>query len=180
MCAILIKSVLLFISCILFQILIWRLIPERPRHALNFFKALPWLFVIFFGVGGLSGFWMAGIPILDSALYSIAAQFSAIMFFHSFASLIYILACTALAAFSPSMELLKIVEGNMPGGIARSAVEVPLMTAVLFEERYQNMLSTKMIVEKDKRFGLAWRGRLVASIFLSYRRLLGIAGEKGG
>lgn len=179
MCAILIKSLLLFLSCVFLQVLIWRVIPEDSRHKLHFFKALPWMIAIFIGVGSLSGYWMAGIPFLDSIIFSIESQFLAIMCFHFFASMIYISLYTVFAAFSPSMELLKIVESNMPNGIARNEIKLPLIEDVLFKERYENLITTKMILVRDDHFYLAWRGWLVANVFLSIHRLLGITAGKG-
>jgi hypothetical protein len=181
MFVILIKSVFIFSFCVLFHILIWRLIPQRIRHGLNYINILFWLLLIFLGIGSLFGYSIAGIPLSKNTVhYPIDFQFLPIIFFHFFASLIYIHACVALNVFSPSMELLKIVERNMPEGIIRTKVEIPLNKASLFEERYQNLLSTKMVEMKDERFYLTWRGQLIANIFFMYINLLGLSLEKGG
>jgi hypothetical protein len=184
MTSIFVKSIIVFGLCLGFQIFIWRiLVWQRSSLTKNLFTAFPILFIIFFLLGGVITFWISGRTIIfeNSALNAPSwVELLGISLFHIVLSTNYILTYTSFTTFSPSMELLGVLDKNMPQGLPIEYVEMPLFEDVLIDGRISNMIAHKMIQETEGRLTLLPRGQWLARTFLSYRHILGLPDGGGG
>jgi hypothetical protein len=171
MLIILAKSILLFLVCQSLHILIWRI--KRPS------AYLIWLFILFILVP-VSGFIIYGI--LKTIVAGIAftsrelVEWYGIFLLHIALSGGYTLVYPAILVFSPSLEMLKLIEKKMPQGALYEDIDLPL-----FDEknmvclRLDNLIHTVMIKEEEGgKLLLTKRGSFIAKTVFFYRRLLSL------
>ena len=95
------------------------------------------------------------------------------MLFYSSASAIYFLLFSAIEADSPTLTMMAIIGRCGRGGISHDRLIEALNEHAFIRPRLDQMLRDQMLIEIDGRLHAGPRGRLLASVILSYRRLLG-------
>lgn len=170
MISVLIKGCLLFLLCQLVHILIWR--KRRPA-------AYPvWLFLIFIAL-----------PVFGLLAYSalralfLNATLGAGEWLEWYGALLLQVACSgvyanvypAIIVFSPSLEILKIVEQKMPDGVTCEELDLPLFSEKnMLALRFDNLERSSMIREVDGGLVLTKWGMTIARCILFYRRMLSL------
>jgi membrane-bound metal-dependent hydrolase YbcI (DUF457 family) len=159
-----------FIAAFIVHWIIWRVrMPARQSAA---------LLAIFMGTLLLA---LAGMVVLPAVTHLPPMRFWAclhVAIFHTAMTLAYLVAYTGIEERSPSMALLTHVA--QAGGQGRTREE---LVAVLkgfdpVHRRLASMLRDKMTTEETGVYSLTPKGRHWASVFSTWRRLIGIS--KGG
>ncbi len=173
---ILIKGLLLFFLCQCVHIMVWRL--KKPT---TYGVWVPTLLIIFVLLGGLGAAWLATLVIPgDNFVIPYWLEWSAIFLFQLVLSAVYIIGYTAVAAFSPSMELIKVLD-RTPEGLTREQLETPFFQqGALSDSRIDNLVSAELIQENNGYLYLARRGRPLTSLVLFYRHMIGLPDGEGG
>src|SRR5206468_9255040 len=123
MCLILIDGLALFVVSLALHVIVWRI--RRPE---SYRAWLPALLVIFGpAAGGIA--WLA-VPA--------PLQLAAILLLHGSLAAVYIIGYTLVTAFSPSVELLKLLD-RTPGGIPASTLRLPGLAGALTGDRIDNL-----------------------------------------
>lgn len=176
MYSILIKGLLLFLACQVIHIIIWRI--KKPSGYMTWF---PILFVIFVPLAALGAYGLARlVSIPDTEVTTPWLEWSAIMLFQTVLSFVYIIGYTAVAAFSPSMELVKALN-RAPAGLPRDQLATPFFEeTALSNDRINNLIKAELIREEKGFLYLARRGRPMTQLVLFYRHLIGLPDGGGG
>src|ERR1043166_3363692 len=151
----------IFAICWLLQFVIWRI--HRPA-------AYPiWLPIIFLLVplGGILtvGFTRGGSPFGCSAPTTIAA-----FFLHTVIASCYMGGYAGIIEYSPSAEILRVVQANMPHGTPLESLHVSTLTEeALTGKRIQHLLTSRMITVENGALRLTPRGRAVVNLCFAYR-----------
>jgi hypothetical protein len=156
----------LFFSCWTLHAIIWRI--RRP-------EAYPiWLPIIFYVAPAAAAvaFHFVGSQIRfgihEPAL--IAA-----VLLHCMLSACYICGYAGIVEYSPSAEILRVVQANMPQGISPDEFNVTsLSEQALTGKRIRHLTSSKMTYSENGRLSLSRRGRFVVGICKIYRRAFGL------
>jgi hypothetical protein len=159
----------LFCFCLGIHVVVWRVFPVRNQ-------SLRLGMIFSFG------------PFVLIGAYTLASRLAPLSFspvgwsswglaslLHFAASGVYLNLFTAVTGFSPSIGILERVDQSMPHGLARSELVPPWFTDKnLSGTRRENLLATGLICESGGSLHLSPRGRLVAGVFLAFRRFLGL------
>lgn len=176
MYSILIKGILLFLACQVIHIVIWRI--KKPSGYMTWF---PILFIIFVPLAALVAYGLVHFfNIWGDEVATPWLEWSAIMLFQSVLSLVYIIGYTAVAAFSPSMEIIKALN-RAPAGLPRNQLATPFFEeTALSDDRINNLIKAELIREEKGALYLARRGRSMTHLVLLYRHLIGLPDGGGG
>lgn len=176
MCSILIEGFVLFAACLSLHVGWWRI--HRPA---SYRLWLPLLVAIFLGVGPWLGWVMVHRRLLavDAVRPDPATEWAAVMLLHSAASGVYIIGYTLVSAFSPSVEILKVLE-RTPAGLSRAEVDLPFLRRALSGDRVGNLLAGGLIRTDGGRVHLAPTARALTALVLCYRHLVGLPDGAGG
>ncbi len=166
MIEVLVEAAALFAACLALQVLLWRV--KRPE---SYRVWLPLLVAIFF----------VAAPIAEWRLTRTVstAELLAVLLLHGALSGVYVIGYTLIAAFSPSIELLKLLD-RTPGGLRRDELRLPYLETALGGNRAVTLVSDGMIVADGDRVRLGSRGLLVAKLALFYRHTIGLPDGAGG
>src|SRR5260221_7285935 len=117
MCSILLVAIAVFGICLFAHVAMWRI--YRPSA---YRQWLPALVVIFLGLGPTVAWFLirSGALAIGSPVDPLTAWVAALLL-HGAASAVYIIGYTLVSAFSPSVEILKLLERS-PDGLPRADV----------------------------------------------------------
>ena len=176
MCSILIEGFALFVACLSLHVVWWRI--QRPA---SYRQWLPLLVVIFLGVGPTLGWVIVtrGLLAVDTFRPDPVTEWAAVMLLHGATSSVYIVGYTLLSAFSPSIEILKLLE-RMPGGLACAEVDLPFLRRAPGGDRVGNLLAGGLIRTDGDDVYLAPSARALTALVLCYRHLVGLPDGAGG
>jgi hypothetical protein len=165
----------LYAACLLLHVVVWRV--WRPR---TFHQWLPALAVIFLGGGVLLGWWLSDLAHNDGELagHGRALHFVGLMALHLPASLVYIIGYTLISAFSPSVELLKLIE-RAPG-LRRADIDLPYLRTIVGGDRLKNLVSEGMLQVRRDVVRLGPKADRIVRLVLWYRHTVGLPDETGG
>lgn len=160
----------LFLAAFLLHWILWRIrIPRRQTAILLliFLGTLPagliaTMFLPWASLSGPLAFW----------------RVLHISIFHVGMSLAYVVAYSAIEERSPSMTVLTHVADARSEGRAREEIVATLNATAMVDARLSALLRDHMIEEWDGSYSLTTKGRIWATAFSSWRRLLNF--EKGG
>lgn len=176
MCSILLDASALFALCLCVHVVWWRI--RRPTA---YREWLPALVAIFLGVGPAAA-WFAirsGAPAVDVPRLDPAIEWAATLLLHGAASAVYIIGYTLVSAFSPSIEILKLLE-RTPGGVPRAAIDLPYLRTALGSDRVSNLLAGDLIRADGDRVTLAPQAHALTRLVLFYRHAIGLPDGAGG
>jgi hypothetical protein len=165
-CAVLAEATTLFAACLALHVVIWRI--RRPD---SYRQWLPLLVGLFLLLG----------PAIAWRLTSDAAaeERLAALLLHASVSAVYIIGYTLVSAFSPSIEILKLLE-RTPGGLTRADIQLPFLDTALGGNRVLTLVKDGMIQADGDRVQLGRRGQTLASLVLFYRHAIGLPDGAGG
>jgi hypothetical protein len=166
MCAVLGASAALFAGCLLLHVIIWRV--RRPTSYRHWLPLLAALFLVI----GPAIAWraMPDTPWADRL---------AVLLLHASMSTVYIIGYTLVSAFSPSIEILKLLV-RMPGGLPREAVKLPYLDSALGGNRVLTLVNDGMIHADGDGVRLGARGETLVRLALFYRHTIGLPDGAGG
>jgi hypothetical protein len=101
-----------------------------------------------------------------------------ILFLHASLAAVYTIAYTLFTAFSPSIELLKLVDRTP--GVAVSAVRLPFLEGALTTGRIDNLVDAGLVRRNHARLELGDRGVWMTRVALWYRHAIGLPDGGGG
>jgi hypothetical protein len=166
MSRVLLEAVLLFAACLAVHVLIWRV--RRPE---SYRVWLPTLVAIFLVAG----------PVAEWRVTrtATAAELAAVFLLHGAVSSVYIIGYTLLSSFSPSIEILKLLDRS-PSGLRREEIRLPYLDRALGGNRVVTLVQDGMIQADGDRVRLGSGGQLIATLVLFYRHTIGMPDGAGG
>jgi hypothetical protein len=164
MCAVLIDGLALFLSCLALHVIVWRI--RRPA---SYRTWLPALMVIFGPVPAAVAWVIAPAP-LDAV---------AVLLLHGTLAAVYVIGYTLVSAFSPSIELLKLLD-RTPAGIPSSALRLPFLAGALTADRIDDLTAAGLVQQNGRRVELGARGARLTGLVLTYRHAIGLRDGEGG
>ena len=166
MIEVLFESAGLFAACLALHVLIWRV--KRPG---SYRIWLPLLVAIFLVAG----------PLLVWKFTRTAAveDLIAVLLLHGTASVVYIIGYTLVSSFSPSIEILRLLDRS-PSGLRRDEIRLGYLDKALGGNRVVTLLHDGMIQADGDRVRLGTGGKVLAALVLFYRRTIGLPDGAGG
>ena len=164
MCAALIGGLALFMLSLALHVIVWRI-----RRPISYRAWLPAL-VIIFG------------PVAAAIAWSVVASpqdLAAVLFLHGSLAAVYVIGYTLVSAFSPSLELLKLLD-RTPAGLPTSSLRLPFLAGALTGDRIDNLTAAGLVKEDGARLALGPRGMQLTRLVLFYRHAIGLPDGGGG
>ena len=166
MIEVLIEAAALFAACLALHVVIWRV--KRPE---TYRVWLPLLVAIFLLAGPVVEWRVTRTIAIEDRL--------AVLLLHGAASSVYIIGYTLLSSFSPSIEILRLLERS-PSGLRRDEIQLPYLDTALGGNRVEALAHDGMIHADGDRVRLGSGGRLLATLVLLYRHTIGLPDGAGG
>jgi len=92
----------------------------------------------------------------------------------------YIMSYPAMQADAPSLTLLLAIAAKMPAGLDGRQIEGLFSPDALIDARVDDLLSDGLVQQaEDGQYSPTMKGRFFATIFMGYRRLLGLPMGEG-
>jgi len=164
MCLLLAEGLTLFAGCLALHALVWRV--KRPSSYRGW---LPALAVIFGPLAALVAWFIVPMPV----------EFMAVLFLHFSLSGVYIIGYTLISAFSPSIELLKLLDRS-PEGVPLGALQLPFFVGALTGDRIANLEAAGLVAVDRDQLVLGTKGRQMTTLMLLYRHAVGLRDGGGG
>ncbi len=151
------------------HILIWKIrIPYRQTRAI----VSIFLGMLAFPLG--AAFLLArAYPVLQSHLPADIFQYCHIALFVISILFAYIITYTALEADSPTLVMVRKILEAGPGGLDKDSFNKSMTADLLVVPRCKDLLRDKMAYLDGDRYKLTTKGKLLANLFIHYRRLIG-------
>jgi hypothetical protein len=163
-CGVLGRGIAVFVFSLALHVIAWRIRkPEAYR------EWLPALVVIFGPVAAIVA-WLVSPTPLDLA---------ALLLLHGTLACVYIIGYTLISAFSPSVELLKLLD-RTPAGMAVASLRLPFLAGALTTDRIDNLIAAGLAAEHAGRLQLGPRGVWLTRLVLIYRHAIGLPDGGGG
>lgn len=132
---------------------------------------------------------MIFIPVAILLLYSLSApiplwplklqHFATVALLHVALACAYIQTYPCAQAVSPSLEIMLIVNRTMPRGISESELARYFDTTKLVSNRFDDLINTKFIYNKNGVFVLSLSATILIRFFILYRKFLGLELKTG-
>jgi hypothetical protein len=164
MCAVLVASVVVFACSLAIHVIVWRI--RRPES----YRAWLTTLVVIFGPVGAGIAWLLVPTWLDEA---------AVLLLHGTLSAVYVIGYTLVSAFSPSVELLKLLD-RTPEGISTSSLRLPFLAGALTGDRIDNLTAAGLVRRAGARLELGRQGVRLTRLVLLYRHAIGLPDGEGG
>jgi hypothetical protein len=164
MCTALIGGIALFVVSLAFHVAAWRV--WRPAAYRTW---LPALAVIFGPVAVTIAWLMASTPM----------ELAAVLLLHGSLAAVYTIGYTLLSAFSPSLELLKLLD-RAPAGVPTTSLCLPFLAGALTGDRIDNLAAAGLVRQDGARLELGPRGVRLTRLVLWYRHAVGLRDGGGG
>jgi hypothetical protein len=158
-----------FLIALMVHILIWRF-KKPPREMM-------WLVVIFILLPGIIYFGIVLSSLFSSSRQSCFAHPDIInriltFIWHSALSSAYIMTYPPIQAGCPSLKIMLAIYSSRTAGMTIKDIERIFPEDTLFSDRFDDLIEDGLISWKYDAWGITGTGRLLARIFLTYRRLL--------
>jgi hypothetical protein len=164
MCAALINGLAVFLVSLALHVIVWRVRQPKSYRAW-----LPTLTVIFGPVAVVIA-WFIAPTRLDVA---------ALLLLHGSLTAVYVIGYTLVSGFSPSVELLKLLD-RAPAGIPISSLRLPFSAGALTGDRIDNLMGAGLVHRSGSRLELGPRGVRLTGLVLLYRHAIGLRDGEGG
>ncbi len=155
----------LFSLSLVLHILLWRW--RTPR---NYLRSLMVVFLIvpLIGAGVL---WY----VMDITL----VEWLAILLLHLSLSIAYIFTYPAVQARCPSLYMLLLIGDSMPAGLAPDSLKVFFDADSLRDSRLRDLIELGLVRESNGLYSITGTGRVVISLFILFRGVLGLPMGRG-
>jgi hypothetical protein len=164
MCDVVIDGFALFLFSLAVHVIVWRI--RRPE---SFRAWLPALAVIFGLLPAAIAWLVAPTPL----------EVAAVLLLQGSLAIVYIIGYTLVSAFSPSVELLKLLD-RAADGVPISELQLPFVAGGLTTERIDNLAASGFVRQTGPRLGLCPRGVWITRLMLMYRHAIGLPDRGGG
>jgi hypothetical protein len=164
MCAVVIEGFTLFLFSLALHVVVWRM--HRPD---SYRAWLPMLTAIFGPVAAAIAWLIAPSPL----------ELAAMLLLHGSLAAVYIIGYTLVTAFSPSVELLKLLD-RTPDGIPAASLRLPFLAGALTSGRIDNLRDAGLVRYNGARLELGDRGVRMTQLVLLYRHAVGLRDGEGG
>jgi len=158
-----------FMTAVVIHIMIWRAIrPVKQLFYLGIiFILIPSsIYILFFSLSQTSA---------CSGKYLVSPFSMAFGFlWHFTLSSVYIASYPLFQAECPSLKIILAVSSSMPGGMTAEAIDRLFSEKVLLDDRLKDLFDERFIFQKNGKYIISRKGRVVSVFFLIYRRLLGL------
>ena len=154
----------LFAAGLALHVLVWRVWPPASYRAW-----VPLLALIFGPVATLAA-WLT-LPR--------GVELAAVLLLHYALSAAYVIGYTLISAFSPSVEMLKLIDRSA-GSIPVTALDLPFLAGALTDDRIRNLAQAGLVNIEAGGLVLGDQGRRMTSVVLLYRRAIGLRDGSGG
>ena len=175
-CAVVLDAGIVFAACLVLHAICWRVYqPQSYRHW------VPALGLIFLGAGPVLAWILLrrGAPGIAPVERDAAIAWLAVLLVHVSASMVYLIGYTLVSAFSPSVEILKLLD-RTPGGLARDDIDLPFLRAALGGNRVENLLTSGLVLAQGDDVRLGPKAQVMTRLMLLYRHLIGLPDGAGG
>jgi hypothetical protein len=163
---VLLEAAALFLAGLALHVVIWRV--KRPE---SYRIWLPLLVVIFL-VAAPAAAW-------KFTRTTTVAELAAVLLLHGALSCVYIIGYTLVSSFSPSIEVLRLLE-RTPSGLRREEIRLGYLDSALGGNRVVTLVHDGMIHADGDRVRLGSGGRVLAALVLLYRHTIGLPDGAGG
>jgi hypothetical protein len=164
MCAALIDGLSIFLLSLALHVACWRV--YRPASYRAWLPAL----IVIFGPVAIAAAWLVAPDALTAA---------AALLLHGALAGVYVIGYTLVSGFSPSVELLKLLD-RTPDGIAIDGLSVPILAGALTTDRLDNLSAAGLVQHNRHRLELGVRGARLTRLVLLYRHAVGLRDGEGG
>jgi len=164
MCALVAGGVALFVLSLALHVVVWRI-----RQPTSYRAWLPTLVVVFGPVAAAVAWLMT----------STALELAAVLLLHGTLAAVYVIGYTLVSGFSPSIELLKLLE-RTPDGIPAASLRLPFLAGALTTDRIDNLEAAGLLRRAGGRLELGARGVALTTMVLAYRHAIGLPDGTGG
>jgi len=164
MCGVVIDGFTLFLFSLALHVVAWRV--RRPE---SYRAWLPALAVIFGPVPAAIAWFIAPTPL----------ERAAVLLLHGSLAAVYVIGYTLVSAFSPSVELLKLLD-RAAHGVPMSELRLPFAAGGLTVDRIDNLMAAGFAQKSGHRLELGPRGVQVTRLVLMYRHIIGLPDSSGG
>ena len=158
-------GVILFLAAFILHVLIWRYAKASKEMFLLFL-----LFLVFPGIAISVG------VILH---YFGGKEIAAIALLHYSLAIAYIQTYPGLRDDIPSFRILMLLDRAGGEGMSESELLNGIGEASLFAFKVSELESDRLVIGDGDRIRLSTAGRILATVFIGYRRLLGLELGKG-
>jgi len=104
---------------------------------------------------------------------------AAVLLLHGSISTVYVIGYTLISAFSPSVELLKLLD-RTPGGVPIAELQLPFVAGGLTTERIDNLTAAELVRRTGPSVTLGEKGVWLSRMVLVYRHAIGLPDSGGG
>ena len=155
--------ILFFISCVMHLYFV-RLFFKKSEIFLIFitFLVTPFFYTYFF---------------IDPSLYKYTDMLS-IIFLYIGLSCVYIQTFPALKEDIPSFRILRIIANNKKGISEKEIIKL-MGTTDLFDIKLKELEEDNLLKKENSKITLSKSGRILANIFIIYRKILGLGKGDG-
>jgi hypothetical protein len=164
MCTLLVGALGLFTLCLAVHVVVWRIHRPDSYHAW-----LPALVAIFGPMAAAIVWALAPTPLAAVA----------ILLLHGALAGVYTIGYTLVSAFSPSVELLKLLD-RTPAGIPLDSLQLPFLAGALTADRIDNLAAAGLVRRRGEFLALGDRGVRLTRLVLLYRHAIGLPDGGGG
>jgi hypothetical protein len=154
----------LFLFSLVMHIIVWRV--RRPE---SFRAWVPALAAIFGLLPAAIAWFITATPL----------DFAALLLLNGSLATVYGIGYTLVSAFSPSVELLKLLD-RAPDGVPMAALQLPFVAGGLTTERIENLEASGFMRQTGQRLELCPRGVWLTRLVLIYRHAIGLPDSGGG
>ena len=164
MCVALVAGMALFALSLALHVIVWRI-----RRPVSYRAWLP-AFLLIFGPVAATIAWLMVAPGIELA---------AVLLLHGALAAVYTIGYTLLSAFSPSLELLKLLD-RTPAGLPTTSLRLPFLAGALTGDRIDNLAAAGLVRQDGARLELGPRGVRLTQLVLLYRHAVGLRDGGGG
>lgn len=169
---VIIYGFLLFFSCLIVHIIIWRIrISVISSLVLILIFLLPPMVILLFVAAGREYF--------ENTLLSSSIEIAEVVVLHLALSFAYISSYPAVRAVSPSLDIVLMIASSKEKKMSGEDLEKKFFNKRLVTARIDDLKIYRLVEEKDGRFELSPFAIGIVKLFIGYRKLLGLPMGKG-
>jgi len=164
MCALAANGIAIFVLSLALHVVAWRI--RRPA---SYRAWLPTLLAVFGPVAAAAAWLVTSTPL----------ELAAVLLLHGTLAAVYVIGYTLVSGFSPSIELLKLLD-RTPGGLPAASLQLPFLAGALTADRIDNLESAGLLRRSGGRLELGARGVALTTLVLAFRHAIGLPDGTGG
>lgn len=170
--AVIAYGLLIFSVCFAVHIIVWRIrLPWVSSLVLVFIFLVVPAIALIIALSGFSG--------QENLLSMNIIELLEVFLLHFALSSAYIATYPAVRAVSPSLDILLMVSRAKDGKMTEDDIVKNYTDLRLIVSRIDDLMEYRLVVEREGRFELRPLARIIITIFIFYRKLLGLPMGQG-